>query len=278
MRRIVSLTLLLAGILVVLTSVVLYIAPHGRVAFWSGWRFWGLTKPQWVAMHINLGLLVIIAGVIHTMYNLKPICAYIRRVGQASRNSSFNIALALVLVVVLGTFFNIPPMSTVIRIGERLTDQAGEVYGEPPYGHAEQSSFRFFTERMKIDQGKALALLRQAGITVTSERQTIGEIAAAHRVTPARIYEIMKPAEIKPAAGEPFPDFSPPGFGRRTIDEICSSYRLDLALVLSRLHDAGLEATADMSVREIAAAAGQTPINVFEVIQRVAKQREAGKE
>lgn len=268
MRRIVSLTLLLAGILVVLTSVVLYIAPHGRVAFWSEWRLWGLTKPQWVAMHINLGLLVIVAGVIHTLYNLKPIFAYIRRAGQTSRNSSFNAALALVLVTVLGTFFNLPPLSTVISIGERLTDRVGEVRGEPPYGHAEQSSFRFFAERMKIDQGKALELLRQAGITVASDRQTIGEIAAAHQVTPARVYEIMKPAAAKAAAGESFPDVPPPGFGRRTIDEICTTYGLDRARVLAMLNAAGLAAAAEMSIREVADAAGRTPASVFEILRQ----------
>ncbi len=45
-RRITSLTASLAFILMVLTSIILYVAPQGRVAYWADWRLWGLTKSE----------------------------------------------------------------------------------------------------------------------------------------------------------------------------------------------------------------------------------------
>ena len=61
LRKITSLTSLLTFILIVLTSVILYIVPQGRVAYWADWRLWGLTKVQWGNIHIINGLLFLLA-------------------------------------------------------------------------------------------------------------------------------------------------------------------------------------------------------------------------
>jgi len=55
---------------------------------------------------------------------------------------AFNVALLLTLVVGVGTYFEVPPMSTVLDFSESIKDKASEKYGEPPYGHAELSSLK----------------------------------------------------------------------------------------------------------------------------------------
>ena len=62
MRKITSLTASLSFVLMVATSVILYIVPQGRVAYWADWRLWGLTKTQWGEIHINVGLLFLLSG------------------------------------------------------------------------------------------------------------------------------------------------------------------------------------------------------------------------
>jgi hypothetical protein len=61
----------------VLTSIILYIVPQGRVAYWADWKLWGLTKTDWGNIHINLGLLFLIALFIHIYYNWKPLINYL---------------------------------------------------------------------------------------------------------------------------------------------------------------------------------------------------------
>jgi hypothetical protein len=61
-RKVTSLTAALAFILMVLTSIVLYIVPQGRVAYWADWRLLGLTKTDWGNININLGLLFLITA------------------------------------------------------------------------------------------------------------------------------------------------------------------------------------------------------------------------
>ena len=55
-----------------LISVILYIVPQGRVAYWADWRLWGLIKSHWGNIHINLVLLFLIAVSLHIYYNWKP--------------------------------------------------------------------------------------------------------------------------------------------------------------------------------------------------------------
>ena len=57
LRKITSLTAALAFVLMVLTSIILYIVPQGRIAYWADWHLWGLTKTEWGNIHINSGLL-----------------------------------------------------------------------------------------------------------------------------------------------------------------------------------------------------------------------------
>jgi hypothetical protein len=56
------------------------------------------------------------------------------------------------LVVGVGTYFQVPPMSTVIDFGESFKDAAAEKYGEPPYGHAELSSLKVFVKKMNLEK------------------------------------------------------------------------------------------------------------------------------
>ncbi|MCK4621505.1 MAG: DUF4405 domain-containing protein [Desulfuromonadales bacterium] len=47
MRKITSLIALISFVLLMLTSIILYIVPSGRVAYWAGWRLWALNKEDW---------------------------------------------------------------------------------------------------------------------------------------------------------------------------------------------------------------------------------------
>lgn len=78
MRKITSLTATLAFILMVTTSIILYVVPQGRVAYWADWRMGGLSKAQWGDIHINVGLLFLLALGLHIYYNWKPLMANLK--------------------------------------------------------------------------------------------------------------------------------------------------------------------------------------------------------
>ncbi len=275
MKKITSLTMLVSGFLLLVTSVVLYIVPHGRVAYWSDWRLWGLSKSQWGEQHINLGFLFLLAACLHIYYNWKLITAYLRNKARELKlfTASFNAALILTLLVCVGTYFMVPPLSTIINFGESIKDAAAEKYGEPPYGHAELSSLQLFAKKQHIDLAKAGKLLDAAGIKVRSEKQSLADIAKANKTTPKQLYDLMKPALIRTDtdAGEVFPDSPPPGFGRQVLAEICATYHLHIPAVLRALKKEGITAVVEKSVKENAEENNVDPVRIFEIIQAVAR-------
>lgn len=275
MRKVTSLTLVIAGLIELLTSIVLYIIPSGRVAYWANYHLLGLSKTQWGDIHITVGTLLLVMAAIHIYLNWHPITGYIKNKAKQLTlfTKGFNIALLISLYVAIGTLYNLPPMNYVLQLGHYFTDSANEKYGEPPYGHAELSSLKMFCSRMNIDQDRALALLKEAGIEVDTPQESIKEMAAKKGLTPQRIYDIIKVTiisqELSPA---PFPDFPSPGFGKKTITDICQLYNLPQAEVIKRLKTAGLKGEGDDTVKEISSNNDSNPMVVFEIIQKIAEE------
>ncbi len=270
-RKITSLTALVSFCLLAVTSVILYIVPQGRVAYWADWRLWGLTKTQWGDLHINLGLLFLLSIFLHVYYNWKPIMNYLKNRARQFKvfTPEFNVALLLSLVFAVGTLFHVPPFRWVLTFNDALKASAEAQYGAPPYGHAELSSLKSLAARTGLDLGQALAGLRAQGIRFQGPDQTLKEVAAANAMTPQQVYRIMKAAgEKQVAAGlSGMPEEPPAGIGRKSLAEICGSYGRSLAAVRKALAAAGVEADADQSLREIAARNQADPRDIYGLIR-----------
>ncbi len=273
MRKITSLTALVSFVLEMLTSVILYIVPQGRVAYWSDWRLWGLSKTQWGSLHVNLGVLFLLAICLHTYYNWNPIVAYLKNRAAKLRifTTDFTVALILCLVFSLGTYWELPPFSTIIAIGDRIKEAGAKKYGEPPYGHAELSSLTTFSKKVELDLDTSLTRLAAAKIRVTDPSQSITEIARMNNLNPKAVYEAMLPPQ-QPGQVKSLPANPPPGFGKRPLADICREYQLDISAVLQGLAARKITAAEAMTIKEIAAENNTSPMDIFEALQQVARQ------
>ena len=273
MRKITSMTMLLSLIVLTVNSIMLYVVPEGRIAYWADWKFLGLTKGDWGAQHTTVGVLFLIAGILHIFYNWKPILAYMKNKTRQVRvfTGSFNVALVVTAIFVVGTYYNIPPMSTILHISESIKDSAAVTYGEPPYGHAESSTLKMFAKRENLDLEKSLVLLDEAGIQVKGKDDILKDVASANNRSPQQIYEIMKPAlntdEEDNVAR--FPDAPESGWGKKKLSDACDEYGLDLSNILKQLGDKGLVAEAEMNIKDIAAANDMDPMGVFEALHEI---------
>jgi len=266
--------------LIVLTinSIVLYVVPEGRVAYWADWSFFGLTKGDWGAQHTTVGFLFVFAGLLHVYYNWKPIVAYMKNTAREIKvfTGSFNVALALTVIFIVGTYYDVPPMSTIVEISEHFKDEAAKTYGEPPYGHAESSSLKMFTKRENLDLAKSMELLKAAGITVSGEQDSIKDIADNASKSPQQIFEIIKPAttivpEISQAPGSSttLPEAPKSGLGKKTLAEICKEYGLDTDMLINGLKERGIDADAGAKMREIAESHETTPMQLYEMMVEI---------
>jgi hypothetical protein len=272
LRKVTSLTATLSFILMMVTSIILYIVPQGRVAYWADWRLWGLTKEQWGEVHINAGLLFLLALCLHVYYNWKPLMAYLKDRTKRLKifTPAFNVALVICLLTVAGTLLRIPPFSWVLDINTALKEAGAKQHGEPPYGHAELSSLNTFAKRVGIDAASARQRLIQAGFQVTGGDQTLKVLAAANGTTPKALYEAMQEEAEATAGRKQLPDAPPPGTGRLSLTEICATYGLDTQMVSTALGKKNISATPADSLRDIAERHGMGAADLYEIIKTVA--------
>ena len=277
MRKITSLTLAVAGFIELVTSVVLYCLPSGRVAYWTDYHLLGLTKTQWGNMHIAVGFLLLVLAAVHLYYNWRPLLAYLKNKAKGFTffNKSFAAALFISLYVALGSLYNLPPMNYILQLGEQVTEAANKKYGEPPYGHAELSSLKMFCRKMDIDVELAKKRLADAGIRMNGKEESILAIARHNGRSPQQLFDLFKNAARLPEAGKGtlFPDSPPPGFGNQSLVDVCRRYALPVDEVMEKLRQKGFAARGEETIREISGRNVGSPMAIFELLKETASTK-----
>ncbi len=268
-RKVASLTAFFSFIVLVITSFVLYVVPPGRIAYWSDWQFLCLSKSDWGNIHINIGYLFIISMFVHVYHNWKQLIAYMKNKSRQAKviSGEFVLALLITVVCVLGTYFKIPPLSWVLDIDLAMEDAAAEKYGEPPYGHAELSTLKTFVQRTELDLQSSMEKLKDAGLVVENETQTILEISKANAMAPKQIYLVIKPSEGDNKQKISLPKNPPAGFGKRLLADIAQEYDLNIPKVIRLLTRQGIKAEADMNFREMADQSNMSSIEIYFIIR-----------
>jgi hypothetical protein len=272
LRKITSLTSLISFLMIMATFLVLYIVPQGRIANWADWRLMGLSKVQWTSIHINMGTLFLIAILFHIYFNWTPIVNYLKNKNKelTFMNKEFGISLIICVVFTLGTYLQLPPFSSYLGVSKSFKEQAAKKYGNPPYGHAELSSLKFFTKKTDLDLDKSMALLNKAGIKFENEKETLVSIASKNNMSPQAVYNTILPAKIKSVKAG-LPDHHPSGLGKMTLSDLCQQYDLNIKKVVTGLKQSGLNANKTITLKEIATAHNITPFEVYEKIQALYK-------
>ncbi|THB79248.1 MAG: DUF4405 domain-containing protein [Desulfobulbaceae bacterium] len=286
LRKITSMTLIWSLIALIFNSVILYIVPEGRVANWAVWKFWGLDKHDWSAQHITVGVLFCVAGIFHIYLNWKPIMSYLKNKKQKSFNlftSSSIIGFVLTVVFIVGTYFNVPPMSTIVELSEQIKDSAGEKYGNPPYGQAQSSSIKSFTARLGLDLSQAKKLLADNNIQVNDDQETVQSISARAKVTPQQLLDIIKPArqtseksELTSSNDEHSEEIivdatkaPKSGMGKKTITQLCDELQADCQMIIEALGKKGMDIQPDMKLKDLANQNDTGPMQIYEMIEEI---------
>ncbi len=189
---------------------------------------------------------------------------------------SFSTAFILTVVVVIGTYYPIAPMSSVLNLGEAIKERGTDKYGEPPYGHAELSSLKMFTKKEGLNLEKSLVLLRNAGLVVQDEKETLVFIAKNNRLTPQGVYEVIRPAQKdeKSTGKVKLPDHPAPGFGKKSLAEVCAEYHLNLHEIVKGLEGKGVKAGGEMSIKEIATLSEREPSELYEMVYSLVMEKD----
>ncbi len=264
-RRVVSLSLLLLAAVLTTTGIVLYIAPQGRIAYWSDWHFLGLDKEQLGSIHTTSSFAFVVLGWLHTWYNWKAIVGYLKNKTRQLRVMTPEMIVASVVVTlfVVGTGLSWPPFAQVMDAGAAAKDWWEEREGSPPYGHAELSSLATMAGKLGLEPAAAADALRDLGWVVDDLDASLLDIGHRNDRSPAELYLVLgsvggdtSSEAIQREA------FHPSGLGKRTLAEHCEAEGLELERVQASLTGRGVDAKPGSTLKELAAELGMIPVDV----------------
>ena len=192
-RAFTSLYITFSFLVMIVSGIVLYLAPAGRIAKWTHISILGLEKESWQSIHIIFTFLFVIASGFHLYYNWKPFMSYLKSKFHEKiklRNelyASFVITIALVFF----TLYEVPPFSTVIEFGEDYSDSWATDQTEPPVPHAESMTFSELAGTINMAAEEMLSNLKDNDIIATKD-EIIQDVAEKNNLTPMEMFNLMK--------------------------------------------------------------------------------------
>ena len=263
-KAFISLYIVFSFLVLALSGLVLYVAPPGRIANWSIWRLVLLSKAQWQAVHTIFAFLFIVAASFHLYFNWKVLLAYLRsklHEGLHMKREVGAASAAGVLLLAL-TIGGVPPFSSVMEAGDDIKNAWAAPSSEPPIPHAEDLTVQKLAETAKVPVEQARQNLLQHGVTMERADMTVKEIAASNQLSPEQVYQRMYADSARPVVAQG----QGGGWGRRTVQDICTQYSVSSVTGIERLKAAGFSATASTPLKDLALGSGRTPSDIAQII------------
>lgn len=279
-RAFTSVLISFSSVALVLSGILLFVSPPGRIANWTDWTLLGLTKREWSALHICFSTVFLLGAALHFYFNLRPLLGYFK--DRLTRRIGFRwewvAALAVFGIVWGGTQAGWPPFSSLLAFNEEVKRSWEEPGTRAPLPHAELLSLAELSQKAGVEITTAVSRLAAEGITGATPDAIIEQLAQANRVSAQRIYQVVQ-AETgrgrghgaggggggRGAGGGAGPGG---GAGQKTLADFCGGEGIDLANALERLQAKGIQASAGLTLREIAAQNGyERPYELMEILR-----------
>jgi len=260
-RGFVSLVSTFSFLISLVSGIILYFTPQGRIAHWVNWTFWGLDKETWSALHINSSLVFFIVIIFHIYYNWKLLLGYIKQRARMAISLKLELALTLVLSLFMtaASIWGVQPFKQIIDWNDAIKDGYAERTDyEPPIAHAEMLTVAEFCEKLDIPFEKFENRMRNKSWTFEQE-QTIQAIAKENGIAPLDIYKAL---QINNKSGSR----QGAGWGRMTLQQVCDENGILVETALNALKAHGVEVKRSDGVRTIADKSGLRSFEVIEII------------
>ncbi len=280
LRRFTSLCITFSFLVMTYTGVMLFIVPQGKIAYWTNWELFGLSKTQYGSLHVTFMVLFLVGMVLHLYLNWKPLMQYLKNKKREFSlfTKEFFLAFGFTLIFILGTLYEITPFKTFLDFQDDIKASWEEDGGVPPYGHAELSSLKSICKRTDIDLNKAVSTLNSKGFVGVSANKKIGQIAVENGLAPSDVYNIIDIEEneiveevvtTKKSSADTISIKMPKkgsGLGRLTLIEVSKKYGLNISKALSIINQNIPQANQNSKMKNIAEELGTTPIELFEML------------
>ncbi len=267
-RGFTSLLMFFSFLISLISGIVLYFPPQGKIAHWTHWTFWGLDKEMWGALHINSSLILFIIAILHLYYNWKVLLRYIKKKAEMAFNLKYELLISFIIsiFIIVATIYNIEPFRTIIKWNDNIKNYwAEQAQAQPPIPHAEDLTVAEFCEQFDISLQNFQQRFNQQGWEFDNSEDKIKDIAKRNEISPAEIYNLLKtPGKSRQGQGSS-------GWGRKSLQQVCEELNKDVEVVLKNLAANGMTASKDDQLKTIASKHNMRPIDVVNLISEGGK-------
>ena len=195
-RGFISITMMLSFLALSLSGIVLYVMPHGRVAYWINWKMMGLSKDNWDAVHTVSGFVFMGVAIIHLCFNWRIFLNYLKsKITKGLTLTKELIASLIILVlIVAGTIADISPFGNIMNVGETIKESWSSSSEQAPFAHAELMTVKALQENLGLSSDAVKNNLEKYGIKLDNTDETLKSIAEKHDMTPQELFRIIQPA------------------------------------------------------------------------------------
>lgn len=191
----ISLGLLFSFLIMLISGIVLYIAPEGSLSRWIGWDVFHLTKKQWEHQHTIFSYLFVLFSIFHIFkINWDLLISYF--VFGKSAVSSYKeliIAFVITILVFIGTLTNMNPFKYVINLGNDISESYSENVQMPGIADAEKLTMSEFAEKVfEITFDELKNILKNYNFTDIDKQVIVLDYCKANDLTPEELYIIIK--------------------------------------------------------------------------------------
>lgn len=262
-RAFISFGLSWAFIIILVSGVILYVAPPGRYAHWVNWELAGFSKEGWQAIHILFSLGFIVLSLFHLFtVNWNTFVSYIKSKSTNGFNKKRELFLSVLatLVFFFGTVFSVPPFKTIVDLGETATNSWEKTEERAPVAHAELLTLAELADQLETESVDEISRkLENQQIDYTDiHTQTLQQIAEANNSTPIKIYEIIAKKPQNQGQGM--------GVGRKTIDDFSKELNKSTDELMQILHKNNIKAQPTETLRDIGENNNLPPRDVYKIL------------
>jgi len=196
-RGFTSLLMAFSFFISLISGILLYFTPQGKIAHWTNWTILGLDKEMWAALHINSSLIFFIIFIFHLYFNWKVLTRYIKKKTEMAFNLKYEFLIALIvsIFIIVATLFNIEPFKSIIKWNDDIKNYwAEQAQSQPPIPHAEDMTVNEFCKNFDIPFESFERKLNLKGWEFEDANEMIKDIARRNRISPADIYRYLKPS------------------------------------------------------------------------------------
>jgi len=260
-KAFISFLVLFIWIILIITGVVLYLSPPGRVANWVEWRLFGLTKEDWQSIHTIFSFTFIIIAALHLYYNWVIFWSYLKSKVAQGIKMKRELLLAGSLVMVTGIFIliEIPPFQTVMDFGEYLSDSWSNEKSEPPIPHAELMTLAEYATQTEQNSEILLESLKKLSVQPVDSLMTIEQIAEINGLSPRDLIALLNQ--------QPTQTSQYLGHGRKKFSIVCQEMGISQETALQRLSMENIFVKDDKILKEIADQYDLKPIDIIKIIE-----------